>query len=194
MEIIPAETFGITISGRAIDGNPEDNLVVKAYNLLRKEFDLPPVQIYLRKNIPMGAGLGGGSADGAFMLKLLNNHFNLQLSYDSLESKAKNLGSDCPFFIRNRPVLATGTGTEFSPIKLNFQNHKIAIVYPGIHVNTAKAYAGLQLSGEGIGLSEILTQSPNTWKDILFNDFEESVSSQQPDISRRDQRPKDQID
>ena len=126
--------------GMEIAGNPEDNLVAKAYSLLDKEFHLPPVEIHLYKHIPSGAGLGGGSADAAFMLKLLNNKFELGLPDDTLEEYAAKLGADCAFFIKNRPTYAEGIGNIFSPLPLSLKGYRIWLVKPDIFVSTRDAF------------------------------------------------------
>jgi 4-diphosphocytidyl-2-C-methyl-D-erythritol kinase len=173
-------TTGITVSG-----NAEDNLCVKAYNLLKKDFpELSPVNMHLHKTIPMGAGLGGGSADGAFTLKLLNTKFNLNLSNDQLISYALQLGSDCPFFILNEPCFATGRGEKLEPISLNLSAYKIAVVNPGIHVNTGWAFSKIRPQQPKVSLKEIIQQPIETWKQNLKNDFEEPVFAEFPEAKK----------
>ena len=170
--------------GLKIEGNALDNLCTKAYQLLKKDFpDLPRVQIHLLKNIPMGAGLGGGSADGAFMLQLLNDKFHLNLATDQLISYALLLGSDCPFFISNQPCYARGRGEIISPINLNLSAYRLVLVFPGIHIPTGWAFSQLQLSeGHRISLKQIAQQPVNTWKQALVNDFEMPVFDKYPEI------------
>lgn len=120
--------FTLHQHGMEIAGNPEDNLVVKAYLLMDKEFHLPPVEIHLYKHIPSGAGLGGGSSDAAFMLKLLNDHYQLGVSEEQLEVYAATLGADCAFFIKNRPIFAEGIGNIFSPVELSLNGYQIMII------------------------------------------------------------------
>ena len=140
----PVELF---LSGNKIEGKTENNLCVKAYHLLKKDFpQLPPVKIYLHKVIPAGAGLGGGSADGAFTLILLNDKFHLQLSQQQLLNYALQLGSDCPFFIINKPCFAQQRGEILEPIQLNLSAYKLIIINPGIHVNTGWAFTQVEFS------------------------------------------------
>src|SRR4051812_15641376 len=144
LEIVVADELSFQSSGLEIPGRIEDNLCIKGYHLLKKDFDLPPVSIHLHKHIPIGAGLGGGSADAAFFIRLLNEKFNLGLTDDSMENYARKLGADCPFFIRNKPVFAFDRGDEFEPVKLDLSNYKIVLVMPPVHISTAEAYGGVE--------------------------------------------------
>ncbi|MEG1659283.1 MAG: 4-(cytidine 5'-diphospho)-2-C-methyl-D-erythritol kinase [Bacteroides sp.] len=171
-------------SGIAIDGNPEDNLVVKAYHLLDEEFHLPPVNIHLFKHIPSGAGLGGGSSDAAFMLKLLNERFALNLTVEQLEGFAATLGADCAFFIRNKPTFATGVGNVFSPIALSLAGYQLLIVKPDIFVSTREAFAKITPHQPLLPLREVIARPVTAWKEHLVNDFEASVFPQHPAISQ----------
>lgn len=168
--------------GMEIAGNPEDNLVAKAYSLLDKEFHLPPVEIHLYKHIPSGAGLGGGSSDAAFMLKLLNGHFHLNLSEEQLEIYAATLGADCAFFIKNKPVYAEGIGNIFSPIELSLKGYQIMIVKPDVFVSTREAFANIHPHHPEYPIKEVIRRPVAEWKDILINDFEASVFPQHPVI------------
>jgi 4-diphosphocytidyl-2-C-methyl-D-erythritol kinase len=188
-----------TSSGLKIAGDPANNLCIKAYHLLKKEFSsLPPVHMHLHKTIPMGAGLGGGSADGAFTLKLLNDKFQLGLSEQQLIDYSLQLGSDCPFFILNKPCYATGRGEMLEEVDLDLSAYKFVIVNPGIHVNTGWAFANLsgrfgrpdseqdyKTSGrlERPDLRTIIQQPIIKWKDQLINDFEEPVCKAHPEIA-----------
>ncbi len=175
LEFVESHEFSFESSGREIAGDSANNLCYQAYELLKAENDLPPIHIHLLKNIPMGAGLGGGSSDGAFMMKMLNEHFNLKLETRQLETLSAKLGNDCPFFINNKPVFATGTGTEFTEIEIDLASYQVAIIYPGIHVGTPEAYRSLTPANAGISISEILSKPIESWKDYLKNDFEKSV-------------------
>ena len=168
--------------GMEIAGNPEDNLVAKAYSLLDKEFHLPPVEIHLYKHIPSGAGLGGGSADAAFMLKLLNNKFELGLPDDTLEEYAAKLGADCAFFIKNRPTYAEGIGNIFSPLPLSLKGYRIWLVKPDIFVSTRDAFAKIKPHHPEMSLKEIAQLPVEEWNGRMVNDFEESVFPQFPAI------------
>lgn len=175
LEIIEANTFAFHSYGLDIPGETLGNLCVKAYELIREHHDIPPVEIHLLKNIPMGAGLGGGSADGAFTLTLLNQLFGLQLSEQQLEVYALQLGSDCPFFIRNTPALATGRGEKLTPLDINLKGYFIAIHNPGIHISTQEAYAGITPKTSNTDIISVLKSSIDNWKDGVINDFEQSI-------------------
>lgn len=168
--------------GTPIAGNPQDNLVVKAYHLLDSEFGLPPVEIHLYKHIPSGAGLGGGSSDAAFMLKLLNEKFLLSLSDEKLEDYAVRLGADCPFFIANKPVYAEGTGNLFSPIPLSLKGYRILLIKPDIFVSTREAFSHITPQRPAIALKDVVSQPVSEWKELMVNDFEKSVFPQHPQI------------
>lgn len=176
------QKFTLHQHGMEIAGNPENNLVVKAYLLLDKEFHLPPVEIHLYKHIPSGAGLGGGSSDAAFMLKLLNEHYNLQLSDNQLEDYAATLGADCAFFIKNTPTYAEGIGNIFSPIELSLKGYRIMIVKPDVFVSTREAFANIRPHRPEYPVREVIRRPVAEWKDTLINDFEVSVFPQYPVI------------
>lgn len=173
-------------SGLDIDGDTENNLCIKAYQLLRKDFpQIASVKIHLHKTIPMGAGLGGGSADAAFMLQLLNQQFSLNLSITQLISYALKLGSDCPFFILNTPCLGTGRGEILKEIVVDLSAYQLILVNPGIHVNTGQAFKFLNLNLENNDpsfLKDIIRQPIVTWYQHLKNDFEEPVFKMYPVI------------
>lgn len=184
LEIITADHLSFKTSGLAIGGKAEDNLCVKAYQLLKEHFPkLPAVSIHLHKTIPMGAGLGGGSADGAFMLTLLNNKYKLELTEQQLITFALLLGSDCPFFIQNKPCFAEGRGEMLTPININLEAYSICIVNPGIHISTKEAFEKLVPKQPQKKIREIIQQPVNTWKDELVNDFEQPVFELFPSIS-----------
>lgn len=169
-------------SGLDIPGEPKDNLILKAEKLLKKDFPaLPNLNIHLHKNIPMGAGLGGGSADGAFALKLMNNLFDLHLDDFFLEEYAAQLGSDCPFFIENTPKIARGRGEILKPIELSLKGTYIVLINPGIHVGTKEAYTGVTPTFPKVKLEEIL-KDRSRWKTELVNDFEPSIFKNHPEI------------
>ncbi|GHV31913.1 4-diphosphocytidyl-2-C-methyl-D-erythritol kinase [Bacteroidia bacterium] len=184
LEIIPSETNETTFTqtGILVDGNPDDNLVMKALRLLEKDFDLPKIAIYLRKQIPFGAGLGGGSADAAFMLKLLNDFAGLGLSVEQLEKYAGRLGADCPFFIRNNPVFAEGIGDIFTPVEISLRGYYLVLVKPDIHVSTQEAYAGITPKQPSSRLTEIIRLPLSEWKTLMINDFEEGILARYPVI------------
>jgi 4-diphosphocytidyl-2-C-methyl-D-erythritol kinase len=171
----------LSITGLEVAGSAEDNLCVKAYHLLKKDFpQLPPVRLYLHKAIPMGAGLGGGSSDGAFTLRLLNEKFHLGLAPEQLLDYALQLGSDCPFFIINTPCSATGRGEFLQTITVNLPDCRFMIVHPGIHINTGWAFAQLSPTPASIHVQQLVQQPVDTWKTALINDFEELVCKAHP--------------
>ena len=170
-------------SGLEITGDTADNLCVKAYHLLKKDFpSLPFLHMHLLKKIPMGAGLGGGSADGAFALLLLNQLCHLGLSEDQLMVYALQLGSDCPFFIHNKPCMAKGRGEKMKEITLDLSGYTFLIVNPGIHISTAKAFAGIKPQQPELSIEKIMEYPVNQWKKLLSNDFEQTIGEQYPKI------------
>ena len=182
LEIVPAEAFSFHTYGLAIDGPADDNLVMRALAAMRQQVDIPPVAIHLKKTIPFGAGLGGGSADAAFMLKLLRDYASLSLTDGALERIAARLGADCPFFVRNRPVMATGIGDVFSPANVSLAGYRIAIVKPAVSVSTREAYAAIRPAASAVPLDEIISRPVTEWRDALKNDFEAPVFALHPAI------------
>ncbi|WP_421877429.1 4-(cytidine 5'-diphospho)-2-C-methyl-D-erythritol kinase [Marinoscillum sp.] len=182
LEIVKADKFKFTTTGLEIPGASDNNLCIQAYQLLQKDFDLAPVHIHLHKVIPMGAGLGGGSADGSFTLKTLNELFELSLTTEQLQNYAGRLGSDCPFFIENKPVVVRGTGDEFSDCSIQLNGKYLLILNPGIHIGTKEAYANVKPKAPDCPIEKIITGSMNAWKHDLSNDFEESVFPRHPEI------------
>jgi 4-diphosphocytidyl-2-C-methyl-D-erythritol kinase len=185
LEVIQSENkskpYELFASGKTIQGNEEDNLCIKAYLLLKKDFpQLPAVKVYLHKVIPTGAGLGGGSSNGAFMLLLLNNKFNLKIPQEQLLNYALALGSDCPFFIINKTSFGHGRGEMIKPVELSLSGYKLLLVNPGIHISTAWAFSQVQFSNEK-KISSIIHKPVEEWKD-LTNDFEPVVFEKYPSI------------
>lgn len=176
--------YTLHISGASLEGEPEDNLVVKAYKLLKKDYPgLLPVDIHMYKHIPAGAGLGGGSSDAACMIKLLNDKFSLGLSTERMEEYAAKLGADCAFFIRNKPVFATGIGNLFEPVELSLKGYHIILIKPDIFVSTRDAFAEIKPVRPAVSLKEIVKQPIETWKSSMKNDFEDSVFKKFPEIA-----------
>jgi 4-diphosphocytidyl-2-C-methyl-D-erythritol kinase len=173
----------LTESGLVVDGDRHQHLCIRAWHLLKNVHpDLPAVRLHLHKTIPMGAGLGGGSADGAFTLVLLNNIFGLGHDEARLAELALQLGSDCPFFIRNKPCIASGRGELLSPLNLELSNFELLLVYPGIHTSTRQAFAGVVPSDEGPSLNELVLLPVDQWKGRIVNDFEQSIFAAEPRI------------
>ncbi|HEV7780282.1 MAG TPA: 4-(cytidine 5'-diphospho)-2-C-methyl-D-erythritol kinase [Chitinophagaceae bacterium] len=172
-------SFPFSSSGLPVAGNPASNLCVKAYRLLKKDFPgLPPLLIHLHKVIPSGAGLGGGSADAAFALQVINKIGKLELSNERLMQYAAELGSDCPFFIVNKPCFARGRGEILEEIELDLSAYRLVIVNPGIHVDTGRAFLDIQPAAPEKTLKEIIAGPAERWKDELCNDFEKVIFPQ----------------
>ena len=176
------EKYCLHQAGIELAEEADNNLVVKAYRLLDELFDLPPTDIHLFKHIPSGAGLGGGSADAAFMLKLLNEKFNLGLSIENLEEYAARLGADCAFFIRNTPTYAEGIGNIFSPVSLSLKGYQLWLIKPDIFVSTRDAFSQIKPHRPKQSLKETIQLPVEEWKKHMVNDFEESVFPQYPAI------------
>ena len=176
--------YVFTQKGINIESEPEKNLIIKALRLLKNDFELPPVEISIEKNIPAGAGLGGGSSDAAFTLKMLNEIFKLNLNNEKLENYAVKLGADCPVFIQNKAVLATGTGNIFSSINISLKDYYLLLVKPNVYVSTPAAYSQITPCKPAKSIIEIINQPLECWKDTLVNDFEKSVFAQFPVIEQ----------
>lgn len=191
LEVVPAHsTPKMHLSGRAVSGNAEDNLVWKAYKMLQSDFgdSIPALDIFLHKAIPMGAGLGGGSADGAFMLILLNEYCQLGLSALELGAYALRLGSDCPFFIYNSPQFATGRGEIMQAIDVDLTGYEIRIICPEIHVSTRDAFALIQPRPAPFDLRNIGKIPVSDWKNVVSNDFEGPVFNKHPELKKIKER------
>lgn len=180
LEVLPSE------EGMKYDfgdwGEPsEENLVVRAYHLVKAAYpELPPVEIILRKRIPTGAGLGGGSSDASNMLLLLDELFELGMSYDEMHQMATRLGADCPFFLRDEPQLAEGIGEQLSPFPLHLEGKVLTLLHSDLHISTAEAYGGVVPSEEGPSLRELLSQPIEEWRGTLYNAFEPHIFERYP--------------
>jgi 4-diphosphocytidyl-2-C-methyl-D-erythritol kinase len=182
LEVIRADEFSITYSGIEVPGRSVDNLCVRAYELLRQDFSLSPVKIHLHKIIPMGAGLGGGSSDAAYTLRLLNQLFDLNISNGKLHEYAARLGSDCAFFLDDEPKIGTGRGEILSAVSVNLAGNFLVMVKPDVHVSTAEAYAGITPRAPVVSIEKQLKLPVSAWKETLVNDFEPSVFEKFPII------------
>ena len=182
LEIIEADELSIEFSGLEIPGSIEDNLCLKGYQLLKQDFNIPPVKIHLHKNIPIGAGLGGGSADAAFFIRLINQTFHLGMPDERMMNYARKLGTDCAFFIKNEPVLAFEKGDEFEPVKLDLSHYYIALAMPPVHVSTSEAYQGVKPTTIKQSLFELIQLPVEQWKDHIKNDFEQHIFENHPEI------------
>ena len=180
LEIIPSTEFSFTQSGINVPGLQEDNLCIKAYRLLSKDFGLGNIKMHLHKIIPMGAGLGGGSSDAAFVLRLLNTVFNLKVPIEKLRNYASQLGSDCSFFIEDAPMIGTGRGEIVSPIPIALTGCYLVLAKPDAHISTAEAYSGIVPQKAQFPISEILNLPVAKWRKELKNDFEKSIFEKFP--------------
>ena len=187
LEITPAKLdvpFRFMQSGIPIQGNPDDNLVIKAYNLFAEHINISPIDIHLLKAIPFGAGLGGGSSDAAFMLNLLNKTFSSGLSVEDISNMAAKIGADCPFFIYNKPAFATGIGDKLELIELNLSNYYFVLVKPDFSVPTKDAYSMITPTIPELSLKEIVKKPISEWKNQMINDFELPVFKKYPKIKK----------
>ena len=179
LEVVPQKTgkgsVSFSSSGIEIPSNGGANLCEQVYNLMHEKYDLPSVKIHLHKQVPIGAGLGGGSADGAFTAVMLNDLFDLGMSDDEMQALVSRVGSDCPFFVRNQPAYVTGRGELLEPLNLDLSGCWIVLVNPGIHIGTAEAYAGIKPSNSKTSLKELLGSEVAEWNNIVKNDFEDSI-------------------
>lgn len=182
LELTEQATFEMIQSGIPVAGSTDDNLCVKAWRLMHERYSIPNVRIHLRKQIPMGAGMGGGSADGAFVIEGLNTLFQLNLQIEERQQLAAVLGSDCPFFIRNTPQLARGRGELLRPIAFNNKGYFLKIVNPGIHISTKEAFSGVQISGEQGALENQILLPIESWRDTVKNDFEVHLFELHPSL------------
>jgi 4-diphosphocytidyl-2-C-methyl-D-erythritol kinase len=188
LEVVHASEFQITITGIDLQEDPTSNLVVKAYRLLKDDYDLPPVRIHLHKNIPVGAGLGGGSADASYMLKLLNDLFQLKLDQQKLMDYALKLGSDCPFFIEPKPAFARGRGERLEEIPLDLSGYYLVLVKPPVHVSTAEAYQHVRPAQSRISLKALSKFPMRRWQGNVTNQFEKYVFGEHPEVGEIKQK------
>ena len=188
LEITPrkgdsAEKYTLTMYDAPFDGNIDDNLVIKAYNVLAADYTLPSLDFFLYKKVPTGAGLGGGSADAAFALKMINDLAGLSLGDDELEKYAARIGADCAFFVRNKPAFATGIGNILTPTEVSLAGYTIVLVKPEIHISTKDAYAQVTPMRPEILITEIVKRPIAEWRSLLVNDFEKSVFAKYPEVA-----------
>ena len=172
----------LKVTGVMEENNPDNNLVLKAVRLMRESFDFPSLKIHLHKAIPVGAGLGGGSSDAAGMLRALNRYFSFGLTQEELRSFAGKLGSDAPFFIDSTPSFAEGVGNILSEEPLDLSAYTIMLLYPGLNINTAEAYAGCVPCRSGFSLRKLINLPVNEWRGRVVNDFELNIFRTYPEI------------
>ncbi len=189
LEITPATDkdapdYTFKMYNAVFEGNDDDNLVIKAYKALAADHKLPKVDISLYKHIPTGAGLGGGSADAAFALKMLNEIAALGLTAEELRAYAARIGADCAFFIDNTPAYATGIGNILTPTECSIEGYYLVIVKPDIHVSTKDAYALVTPQKPQVPLTSIAKRPIGQWKGEMKNDFEKSIFAKYPEMAK----------
>lgn len=187
LEIIGSDDenkYQFNSSGIPININDKDNIVCKAFELLLTKHNIPSINIHLHKNIPFGAGLGGGSSDAAFMIKMLNEQYKLEISSKYMENLAGQLGSDCPFFIKNKPVFAEGKGDVFSKIDSTLSGYHILLIKPNIHIGTPEAYSNVTPSRPNKSLKDLIQNPIESWRHLIFNDFENSIFINHPELAK----------
>lgn len=177
------QDYTLESEGIAVAGNMEDNLVIKALRNLKKDFSIPPVRIRMKKQIPTGAGLGGGSSDAAFTIKLLNDMFQLGLDQQNMEERSATLGADCPFFIQDQPTFACGTGNIFTPISLSLKGYWLVLIKPNIFISTKEAFSNICPKKPECSLLDIIRSPIENWKEKMVNDFEKNIFMNHPEIA-----------
>ena len=182
VELVDASETSLLLRGTAIPGAVDDNLCLRVFRRMQADFKLPHQQLVLLKNIPVGAGLGGGSSDAASILRLVNDKFSLQLSNDALLDYARSFGADCAFFIQGKPVFAQGKGDVFEPLPIDLSPYFLVVVKPPVHSDTAGAYRRVQVRRPALSLKEMVQQPLKNWKELVVNDFEASVAALYPEI------------
>lgn len=184
LEIVPAEETSLHLSGRAVAGDVQNNLIWRAYEMMKAQFPaIHPLNIFLHKALPMGAGLGGGSADGAFMLRLLNEFYKLGLDSETLAAMALQLGSDCPFFIYNTPQFAEGRGELLQPVEIDLSAYSLQLICPDVHISTAKAFSMITPRPAPFDLRTLSQLPIQEWRDNIANDFEQPIFQQVPTLA-----------
>lgn len=180
------EQYQLFQTGIKIDGDPSSNIVIKALELVRNhsKVNIPNIDIHLLKKIPTGAGLGGGSSDAAFMLKLLNENYQIGLSNNELVELALQIGADCPFFLYNKPAFASGIGNLLEPIDLDLSGMYLLIVKPDVFISTKEAYSMVSPKSPTLSLKEIVTRPLYEWKELMKNDFEDPIFKKYPQICK----------
>lgn len=176
------EEYRFFNTGIVVDSLPEDNICIKALKIIEERYDVPPVDIHLHKIIPFGAGLGGGSSNGATVINMVDALFELGISDDEKQKMAARLGADCAFFINGTPAFATGIGDVLAPVSLSLSGYYLVLVKPDIHVNTAQAYGGITPRKPEVGIADIITKPVAQWRNLLNNDFEDTIFKIFPQI------------
>jgi 4-diphosphocytidyl-2-C-methyl-D-erythritol kinase len=174
--------YQLYLSGNKIEGGAEDNIIIKVLNSLKRDFEIPSLDIHLHKRIPMGAGLGGGSSDAAMFMKALNEMFNLGLTNEDMEARLAPIGADCPFFVKSEPCFASGIGNVFSPSSISLKGYYLVLVKPQDFVSTKDAYSGVVPQPANVDLRDIHHLPITEWRDVVRNMFEVSVFKKFPGI------------
>jgi 4-diphosphocytidyl-2-C-methyl-D-erythritol kinase len=183
LEIVPAPAFSLTITGLPLPGNPEENLVMRAYALMKRDFpQIISFEIHLHKAIPSGAGLGGGSSDAAALLRLVNEYCGLSVSAEQLAAYALTLGSDCPFFLQSLPCFAQGRGEILEPVPVDLSSYSLLLVHPELSIPTAWAFSQIRPAPPGSAIRNLMGEPPSAWRGRLQNDFETPVFRQYPQL------------
>ena len=182
LQVTPSEQDALLLEGVPVDGPTEDNLVMRVVRKLRQLYPIPPLHVVLRKNVPVGAGLGGGSSDAAHMLKLLNTEFRLGLSEQQMQDFLSPLGADCAFFVPNKPLFAEGIGNKFSPVAVRLDGWHLVLVKPEVAVSTREAYAGVTPHRPSVSLRQLITLPVEEWRQQISNDFEAGIFALHPII------------
>lgn len=184
IEFLPSSEFNYNNSGYIVDCPIESNIIVKAYKKLQSLYNLPEIELYLHKNIPFGAGLGGGSSNASTVLKNLASYFNIDITLKELYKIAEELGSDCPFFLKNKPCKATSKGEVLEEIDLDLSAYYFAIVKPAVNISTKDAYASIKPKKPNHNLLVSIDESISEWKNLIYNDFEESIFPKFPEVKQ----------
>ncbi len=180
LEFVESSQFELTVFGNQLEGPIEDNLITKVWQLMHREFQVPPVKVALLKKIPTGAGLGGGSSDAAFFIKGLNTLFSLGLSNNQMEAVSAKLGSDCPFFIRNQPAIGKGRGEVLVDVPLSLSGYQLTLVFPGYFISTALAFRKVVPHSIDYSFADVLALHPTKWRYLLVNDFQPVATAMHP--------------
>lgn len=183
LEFIEDKNDSFAISGINIQGNPNDNLVMKALNRVREKYRVPHLRIHLHKKIPSGAGLGGGSSDASFMIRMLDEHFKLGMQTEEMKGMAASIGSDCSFFIKNIPQMASGRGDLLKEIDFHPEGKYLAIFQPDFSISTHNAYEGIKINEEPPIIEKLIKEEISEWRNTVFNEFENKIFKQYPEMN-----------
>ncbi len=184
IEINESSQFSLTVFNADFEVKPEDNLCTKAFRLLAQAYSIPDIEIKLSKNIPSGAGVGGGSGNAAAVLMMLNEMFSLQISEEQMAHYALQLGSDVPFFLKNSNMFATGRGEILTPCPIDLSHTKIEMACPKVHISTKEAFSNIIIKDNRNDLQQAILAPKNEWKNLIFNDFEPYAFAKFPELKK----------